>query len=255
MSDGEALYLYAVLEGDPPPPAVAGLEGQPLLVVSFGGLSVVAHSCPPRPYVDQVEQVVTAWVQEHHRVVESYWQAGLPLLPFTFNTIIQGRTGEAAVQVLQRWLEENGAYLRGKLQQLAGGQEYGVQLIMDRRQAAERLAATNAEIQAIKQEVAGAPRGKAFLLREKMAGAIKNLLEREADQLHQEVWSGLRRLARLARQEKCKKLSGDRVMILHASCLVTPQQSEELGNFLSRYAQRPDLAVVLSGPWPPYSFA
>jgi hypothetical protein len=93
------LYVYAVLEGDPPP-----LPGARMRFVSCGGLSVAVRSAPGPPAPRRPA------LRRHAEVVHRLWDAAPAVLPARFGSLVADEP--ALLRELQPRLPELRAALR-----------------------------------------------------------------------------------------------------------------------------------------------
>ncbi|MFZ5645045.1 MAG: GvpL/GvpF family gas vesicle protein [Bacillota bacterium] len=253
ISEKSGRYLYCVINGEVDGLGLLGIDSEKVYTLSFKGLTVVVHNCDPQPYYSGDNDMVAAWVEAHHKVVEGYWLKYGNVVPFTFNTIIKSDDCPPE-ELLFKWLEDNCHYILGKLRIIEGCKEYGVQVVMDSKKAAEALADSNSEIVGLRKELARSPAGKAFLIKEKINSRLKKLVEEEADRLFRESYSSIERSVERVQVEKIKKMDRSRIMLLNVSCLADERQCGVLGAVLERINCIPFLEVIFSGPWPAYSF-
>jgi len=176
-------YLYCVIKGEAEDLNLSGIDNQVVSTLVYKGLTVVAHRCEPEPYFSKDSEVVTKWLAQQHKIVEEYWLRYNDVMPFTFNTIIKSDAGGAPEDLLFRWLEDNYGYIQNKLSSIEGRKEYGVQVIMDSKKAAEVLVNSDEEVVRLKVDLDRSAAGKAFLIKEKINTRLKVLIAAEADNM------------------------------------------------------------------------
>lgn len=248
------IYMYCVVKDRAGDLYLRGIDNEEVVALDQGDFTIVAHYCRAEPYYSGDDEVVKRWVGEHHGVVEGYWLRYGNVAPFTFNTIIKGGRGIASEDLLVKWLEENHEYIQARLNMVEGSKEYGVQVIMDSKKAAEKLIETDEEIARLREELAGASPGKGFLIKEKINGRLKQLVEKEADNLFRSSYSSIESIVKRICIEKIRKVGRQKVMLLNVNCLANEEQCAELGRFLEKLSRSHYLEVLFTGPWPPYSF-
>jgi len=244
---GSALYLYCVLPAPGAVPRVAApaLDGGPVHAVRLGGLAVLAHSCPPEPYQGGNERV-RHWVAAHHAVVAEAWAAAGSVLPMSFDVIVSPGGGHDAEANLTGWIAEHRAALHGRLAQLAGRAEVGVQVL--------REAAGPPPPGAGAAGAAPVPRGRAFFARQERDRQARSEREQRAGLDSRRHLEALAALADEVRVGRPRPVPGQQ-MILNLSLLVVSAAVPRVGDYLESVAGEPGTEVRFTGPWPPYSFA
>ncbi len=228
-------WLYAVVPADAVPAAVpSGVADAPVRLVTGDGLAAVTS---PVPLEQPVQEKLTdpAWLEQaargHHRVVQACFEAA-PTVPFRLATVLHDE------QRVRELLATHAERLAATLHQVAGREEWGVQA-----KAATRRSA------------GPAPRSGADYLRQRRAELARASADRRravaaADDLHGA-------LADLAEAAYRRPVAADdrRGLLLDAAYLVA---REERAGFLESVrrleADRPELRLRVTGPWPPYSF-
>jgi Gas vesicle synthesis protein GvpL/GvpF len=185
--------------------------------------------------------LLTAMARAHHAVVEAA-ATTRPTAPARLATVYDDDDG-----VLEM-LADHRDSLTAALDHVAGRQEWGVKAYV-----AGRPGAAN-------EPAAAAPTtGTAYLSQRRNA-----LQAREASQRQVTAGAGAlaERLVPLAvdvhrHRPQDPQLSGDtRTMVLNDAYLVEADDAEAFANTVNGLADaHPELAVELTGPWPPYSFA
>ncbi|MEK7777313.1 MAG: GvpL/GvpF family gas vesicle protein, partial [Chloroflexota bacterium] len=151
---------------------VTGIQGQPVDTVVRDGLSAVVHLCPPRPYQSDDPEMVAALVMAHHQVVEAAWRRYGAVLPLRFNTIIKADGQRTASENLAMWLETGSGWLKAKLGQFDGKAEYGIQVLRDTEHLSHQVAQSSPEVKRLEEEIAGKPRGAAYMHRQKLEAML-----------------------------------------------------------------------------------
>lgn len=254
LTGNDGMYMYCVVEGAAEDLYLTGINEEKVIPLVYREITAVAHRCKLNPYCSGEDEVVKGWVKDHHRVVEEYWMRYGNVMPFTFNTIIKSAESEAPEDLLLKWLEDNYRYIQGKLRFVEGCGEYGVQVVMDTKKAAEKLMDSNEEIELLREELSKSTKGKGFLIKEKINARLKALIEAEADKVFGECHSSIVGMVKKVSVEKTRKQERNKILLLNLNCLADENQCARLGMFLDRVNGVPYLEVIFSGPWPPYSF-
>lgn len=184
------------------------------------------------------------WVEEKvrtHDRVERAIAAQTTVLPFRFCTILSDGAD------LERLMETRKAHFRELLDRVANATEWGVKFIHQ----------PNARPQASAGGENGAGKGAAYLLRKKQELQNREGEQRKAIAAAEGLASDLSRFARErttipARREQARHL------VLNTALLVDRKRESTFRarvETLRKQAAASGLAVELTGPWPPYSFA
>lgn len=215
------IYAYAICEPAvaDPPPGGDGLRGARLRVLDSDGLCAI-YSRHRTRFV----RPSTDLVLRHQRVVERIMTRG-PVLPLRFGTQLESE------QQLARELAGRRRELLCTLDRVRGHVELGVRVIVDVDQQ------TDAESEP--------PSGRDYLLARVGNHAQARILQHE---LHAP-------LARLATANVLRKRAAPPA-ILVASYLVDAGAVAEFRRRAEELAEQQRRArVLVTGPWPPYSFA
>jgi hypothetical protein len=214
-----ALHLYAITDRpEAPLPSVIGLDDAPLCAVRHDGLAAV---CSWAEGVDATPPAL--W---RHAAVSEALMEDRAVLPARFGISFSGESR------LQGELARREAGLAGSLRRVAGCVELGLRVL------AEPQPATAGDASA-------EDAGRAYL---------ENRLEarRRAEALAADVHGPLARVAEEARE---RVLVTERLP-LSAAYLVRRERVDEFRTEVERLAaERPELRLLCTGPWPPYSFA
>ncbi len=251
----DALYVYCVARGNGVPRILGsiGLDGQAVYTVGGGDLCAIVHDCPNEPYQSQDPAVVQAWVVAHQDVIRAASEALGTVLPMTFDMIVHGSPSGTAQAALRSWLDEKRERFTRLLDKLADKAEYGVQVLWDRQTVATTLVAGDDRLLAMQNEIQGKSKGLAHVLGQKLAKAIREAMEQQADRFAQDFYGRIRECVDEVRVDKLKKVDEPLQMLLNLSCLM-PQGSGELGQVLDEIQKASGVSVRFTGPWPPYSF-
>jgi Gas vesicle synthesis protein GvpL/GvpF len=208
------LYVYAFVEAPATVPGVRGIDSVPLETEAAGGLEVVVSRHETTP------EASDAAIMAHAGVVEALAAANEAVLPARFGGM------HADADALRAAVAERAGELTAALARVRGCVELGVRALVP---APPEVAATS-----------GAAYMRARLEQRQEA-------ERLADELHAP-------LAALAR-EATHTVGATERLLLSASYLVPEDAVAEFRGVVEHLqAARPDLGLVCTGPWPPYSF-
>lgn len=223
------LYLYAITErSDEAPPAVTGIAAQPVFGLPVGELlAYVSQASPGQVPLSRANLLC------HEAVVESLMD-GRGVLPARFGTMIDA-------QQLALSLEQNGAAYTALLGRVQGRVELALRVI-DTSPGEERSPRPRGTAAAD-----GRSYLRALLAAEQRGQGRRSKVEALAEQIATE-------LGALAEAALCQRPSGSR-LLLKGAYLVRRDAVEALRSHIAEFqAAHPELALLVTGPWPAYSF-
>lgn len=262
IADGEqGWYLYGITLREAAAELIVSLEPEreaPVQALEQGKLAAVVRPVSLaefRPEALQEHAQDLAWleamVRGHNQMVELIHERGA-VLPVKFGSVYP--TSEALLAALAEQYDA----LLAQLQRLEQSDEWGVHLYAD-RQVIQRLTGEHPALQRLKDELAAASPGRAYLLKRKLADEMAGITEEAVNDLAQTKY---KRLARFAvagqvtpRSQRTADEAGERE-ILHATFLVRRANTASfLEEVQCQGEEQEGLRCEYSGPWPPYSFA
>jgi hypothetical protein len=210
------IHVYAIARELEELPPVGGLGDAPLERRRVGGLDVVVS----RTEADEPSEEA---IIRHAEVVEALASRSNALLPARFGDVFSNERELAGA------IERKRAELESALARVRGCVEFGLRVLLpDSDSARPRAARTGREYMALRLDEA-------------------NRRTRLAEQVDEP-------LAELARASMRSAESSE--LLLAASYLVPERDAQEFRTRVELLQSRhPDLSIVCSGPWPPYSFA
>jgi hypothetical protein len=224
------LYAYCLAEGmDVLEESVRGIANEQVRVLTRENLSVLVSDLNAGSVPVTRENALA-----HARVVQSVLDRTTPL-PFRFGTIVTD-------QQLQHYMSARKPAIETKLAQVRGCVEMGVKIIWE-----------NSQSQPAESEPDGNQGAGTNFLEEKR----RRILGDEQDAAKAaEIAEWLHRsVADLIKNEQVTARPAAK-LVLSAAHLV---ERANIASYRERVAQtsqkRPELHFLLSGPWPPYSFA
>jgi hypothetical protein len=210
------LYVYAFVEAPASVPEIPGIDSAGLETEAVAGLDVVVS----RHEVATLEASEAAIVA-HAQVVEAVAAANGAVLPARFGG------AHADADALRAAVAERAAELMAALARVRGCVELGVRALAP---AGQRVAAQS---------------GAAY-----MHGRLEQ--RQEIGRLAEELHGPLATLAR----EATRTVGATERLLLSGAYLVPADAVAEFRELVERLqAEHPDLTIVCTGPWPPYSFA
>ena len=237
---------------------IGGIAGAPLRLVTAGPCAAVVTDVPESDFAEAALNARLGdleWLgpravrhQEANAAVAGRASA---LVPLSFGTIFHDDAGVA------RMLTDERDDLLGRLDTLAGRDEWIAMLRRDLPVAEAALAADNASVAALRAEIAAAPPGRGYLLARRLGETMRTELRRqdgEAAARIVELLTGAG--ARLFREPLVE--NGGAGAIVRYSALVATPAADALAavarDFAADWSPR-GYALELSGPWPAYRFA
>ena len=226
------VYVYCLAEGvERLNKTQRGVSGAPVRIVKFEDLSALVSVGRSDAF-----KVTRKNALAHHEVVRSITEQTTPL-PVRYGTIV-------TVQQLSDYVSTHYRAIKAKLADVRGGVEMNVRMI-------RTIAGADTSQDFEKENVPGP--GTAFL-REKQ----RELLRAEAgvDQ-KRELSSWLReKLGDLIKEERISLVPSQTVILARADHLIERIDVQEYRTKMAKAVEeRPEVRFMVSGPWPPYSFA
>ena len=247
-------YLYCVAEGNKKISfGKIGIEGEEVYTIPYQDLCLVVHNSPLEPYQSEDENKVKEWVITHQKVIDGAWNRFGNILPLGFDTIIKSEKDVTPEENLYKWLEDDYENLKQKLDKFRGKAEYAVQISWDPKVIGRKLIETNEEIKKLDQEIKSKSEGAAYMYKEKLEGALKKEMEKEANRYFKDFYQRIKNCVDDIQIGKLKK-EGGKQMLMNLSCLTNKDNYKELGEELEKIKNREGFFVHFTGPWPPYTF-
>jgi Gas vesicle synthesis protein GvpL/GvpF len=254
---GNGLWAYCVARGGEPP-EMDGVHGAPVERVEGDGLTALVSRVPLAEFgegplrrnlndLDWLERVA----REHESVLEQALE-GDTIVPLRICTIFADEEGVA------RMLADGRTALDVALDALEGRQEWGVKLIVDR--AALESAARASAPDAFEDDAASRSAGGAYMLRRRRERQLREVADRLAQDLAEDVHARLQDWATdaVVNPPQNPELSGhEGEMLLNAAYLVETAKAERLHELVAELRELHrglGARLELTGPWPPYNF-
>ena len=220
-------YLYCVLPAEAPDPGVTGIDGQPLRAVRAEDVCVWVGDVKstPQPGLDRIRQ--------HDQVVRAAMATGFTPVPIRFGQVCASDDDVRAHLA--------GRDYRPDLERIAGCVEFGIRIVDPDVTDADAAPAT---------DTSAAGSGAAYL--RMLAARIHALEQTRARALAaaRELDRQLSPLVRDSRVAPTDRPAGAGVahLVQAPSVDTYAARARELSH------ERPPLRIVVTGPWPPYSF-
>ena len=217
------LYLYAIVDAArDAPPGVRGLEDAPLRRVEGRGVAAIVSE-----HAHLVVEPTNEAIVRHAEIVERLAADAHAVVPARF-----GRTFDDESSLIRR-LDERAAELANALGEVRGCVELGLR-VLARADGVRVAAATGGDV----------PSGTTYM---------NALLERRTEtERRADAIDGP--LARLSKRSQ-RDVTGTPRLLFSAAYLVPTQRTGAFREQVERLQRdHPDLSLVCTGPWPPYSF-
>ena len=251
QTEEQGKYIYCIAEGSEKISfGKIGIENNNVYTIPSNGLLAVVHDCEPKPYDSKNKEKVKQWIKQHESVIEKALQKFEAVVPLSFDVIIKGKKPGKEVA---NWLQAEKERLERNLEKVKGKQEFGVQISWDSTAIGEKLSKEKEEIQNLVKEMQKAPRGKAYFAKQKIKKALKQQMEKLADQKFKQFYSQIKKQCSETKVDKNKKIAKEE-MLMNLSCLVEKDNANQLGRELDKISKLNGFTVRFTGPWPPYSF-
>ncbi len=261
---GGPYYVYAVVRSPGRVEAgtlpCAGVGGAPVSTLAHRDLAAVVSPVPAEdfgpealPAKLQDARWVGATALAHHRVVA--WLLGRYTVgPLKFGTLC--REAEHARELVAGHYRQ----LDDALSRVDGASEWDVKLYCDRNALAEFLVRARPEMRRMVGEAAAMPEGTAYLLRKRAELYARQEVDPLVVSHGQDVQQQLAHVARAAVANDARPWEthpGSPEVIFHSAYLVANDDREAFHAAAAALRQTSEpmgFSLVLTGPWPAYSF-
>ncbi|HZI20377.1 MAG TPA: GvpL/GvpF family gas vesicle protein [Pyrinomonadaceae bacterium] len=236
------LYAYCICDGDEAGQldftGAVGVGGSPARAIGVGGLSAVVGDFAGTHVAVSRDDVLA-----HNRVNGLVLALTTPL-PFRFGTLV---TAERLGEHVRR----NEAALRSALARVGGCVEMSVKIIRPAAGEGETRDVSESEAANTGEGAAKVGRGAAYLAARRRALLGGERLRADAEEAAARLAACVSAVVR----ESSVRLSPAEALAVRAAHLVERGRAAEYQSRLREFAvSRPDLRLLTSGPWPPYSF-
>jgi hypothetical protein len=255
---GSDQYVYCLLDvsdTDDPSMETAGIDGEPVDVVTTGDVGVVTHECDGLYDSDDRDQL-TQWLLTHQSVVDAAGDSFGTPIPMRFDTVFEG--GRASVE---QWVATHREEIDDTLDRLARHWEYRVTLLWDREAFTSQVTDEDAELRELARRTEEATSGTGYMiqkqyeqrLRERERDRRSDLTEALLEAVDPVVVETVELSTDNSRIVESREEDLDRVARL--GVLTHEDDEETLGNQLDEVAAIDTVTIRFTGPWPPYAFA
>lgn len=210
----------------------SGLGGMKVYQVSFKGIDALVSDMDSTSLLSEVQNALV-----HQKVVQGVLEQCTSLIPCRFGTLL------ADEEKILSLLKEHHGLLKDELQRLENKLEVSIRAVFDQ---------INVEKQRSKR--AKEPKGKGikYLLEKKRRFDMVSELSKKADNFNRKLNSATKSFWTEVKEQK---RSLDNGLLLSIYYLI---DKNNLSSFKCSYQQfkeeHPELNLLYTGPWPPYSF-
>ena len=250
------LYVYAVTR-EAVLPEVEGVDGTRRFgAVETDGVAAIFTSMPEEEMSQEVIDRRAGdleWlgaIGYRHQEVVSELMKGTAIVPLRAFTLFRSE------ESLRSYLHEQRAMLSAALDRFDGKREWTLRIEIDPERWSESLGSRVESLGALEREIGSSPPGKAFLLRKKLDEEKKSASRAAEEALVAEIEQGvLERLRCETVAESRERRDGAFPQINVLLDRDEEGKLQELREELAARYEAEGVAVALTGPWPPYTFA
>jgi hypothetical protein len=254
-------YVYAVvpsriaIEAAP-----AGIDGRAPELVADGDVAALTGRVDAAVYGSGIDERIAdvAWLAPRATAHDAMltWASDLgAVVPLPLLSLFHSQHAVRAMLAKRR--DE----LRGLLETLARGREYGVRIFRVDDELRRALSSFSASVAALEAEVLSAPSpGQAYLLGRKLEAARKDEMHRVAYVVATAAYDEMATHSLAATQDPLPKATADQTgaAVLNASFLVAHGRLDEFRAVVTAFVRENNgrgFRLEFTGPWPPYHFA
>jgi len=250
MTMQHLLYCIFVHEKNSPTVRIAGVDGQPIGIVSHNGLSASVSPCIEANLTPDI-----ARIQAYQKVIERF-NHRRTIIPMRYGCLFPNK------ESIARHLGQRGRYYLSLLSELNGSVEMGIRVMMSARIGSDVSDVSDRSEQeaAPTSNTQFPPSGKEYLTARKAHYCREDHNLEETEQLIAQLpaaFSGLflRFKSELApTRQTGRTVSASDNPLLSLYFLVRRNSVESFREAFRRVASRGPHKLLLSGPWPPYNF-
>ncbi|MCP8321090.1 MAG: GvpL/GvpF family gas vesicle protein [archaeon] len=239
----EGRYVYCIIEcGERINFGKIGIgdRGDEVYTIPYKDISAVVSDTPLVEYEPSEENALT-----HMNVIQRVMQ-DYTVLPLKFSTIFKSEMN------LKKILMMHYNEFKAELERLRDKIEFGVKVLWQPEVAIDEVRRTSEKVKSLEREMKGKALRMKQNLKEKLDEAIKDELNRRAEEYSEAIFEELKKHASESRKSR---MVGH--MILNGAFLLHKSSIDEFKIALERIKSRYEpkgLEFIFSGPWPPYNF-
>lgn len=250
------LYVYAITR-DPAKPHVEAIDqSHNYGSTKAGGVSAVFTPVSGEAFSQEAIDRRAGdleWLGEvgyRHQAVVAHLMRDTAVIPLRAFTLFSGE------EVLKRYLTDNAKTLAAMLKRLDGKQEWTLRIEFEPEKWRDSLSGRVPALRTLQKQIDSAAKGKAFLLRKKLDEEIKKASRAAEREVVAEIEKAvLKKLACETVAETREQRDGAFPQINVLLNRDEEARVEEVRRALSEKYEREGIAIAVTGPWPPYTFA
>lgn len=222
------VYAYCVVPRGHLPVQLAGLAGETVELLEVDELGVwVGRMARPEPGVEAI--------QAHNRIVEVSITEQITPVPLRFGQWLENE------DVLTTAIREKSEWYHARLAEFAGALEFGLRIIDPA-----------AEAEARDVRPAGSPSGREYMQALRASSRLADERQAMAGRVRSRIQELMDQLVRAEREDELRTPHAV-LTIMHLVARADFHEYRQRANQLRELF--PELRWLVSGPWPPYSFA
>lgn len=253
------IYLYCVTKTKPDFNNFKNIEAEIYPIYSQGIYAVVSEVSLDEFKDDNLKKNLESmeWVEKmarrHEMVIEEIMKESTAL-PFKFAAVFQKE------ESIKKLLRERNADFKRMIAGLNGKEERGLKIYCNMEKFKDAIQKEDERINNIENEMITAAKGKAFFLKKKKDGILKDIINEKISECVQDCFD---RIKRVCLEIKINKILSKEVtektdeMVLNIAFLISMKRLKEFNNIFEYLKVKyPDkgLSFDCTGPWPPYNF-
>ena len=260
------VYLYCIREKTDSNFSVKGIDGGKVFTLPHKDLEAVVCEVSLKEFdskeIEKRANQDLKWIKEkaelHQRAIEQamgvYPERSRGVIPMKFGTIFKNK------QKLKQTLEKYYNKFKKTLEHLAGKQEWGVKVYLDRRSFDNGVKKSSPVVHEKEKEIASMSGGEAYFAQKQIDEAILAEADKAMVRHIDLFFEILNKHAETSTRGKIldKELTGkSQPMILNAIFLISEEKLKDFIkeiNKLSKEYKPKGFTFEYSGPWPPYNF-
>ncbi|MBU4370216.1 GvpL/GvpF family gas vesicle protein [Patescibacteria group bacterium] len=259
------LYLYCVKEKNNSEFSEKGINGGKIFVVPYKGLEAIVSQVDLKEFSsNEIQRKADnlGWIKEkaqlHEQIIEEAMgkEKGkiIPVIPMKFGTIFKSK------EKLEETLKKYYSKFKKTLENLAGKQEWGVKIYLNRKIFEKEVKKVSHEIQKKEEEMISMPEGVAYFMQKQIDDAVKKEADKTFQNYIENFFNNLKEFSAAGTKGKIleKELTGKSLpMTMNAIFLVSEKKLKgfikEINNLNKEFKSK-GFTFEYSGPWPPYNF-
>jgi len=247
----QANYCFGVIEFDSSQKIVSVEDGTlgKVYAVPFRDIACVASDYKENFFDMAVKEDVARKLVSHQRVIEKIMN-GHSIIPIKFGTLIEDREG------IRKFLEIGYPEFKRSLRNLNKNIELDVTALWnDWNEVVNTIAAEDASIRTLKEEIAKKPHKENLSDRIRIGSMIKTALDKKKEELQKEMLEFIFSQVQVEKTKKHDVMKDE--MIFNCAFLIDEDREDEFDRALEELNRRYDESVQFRciGPLPLYSFA